>query len=399
MKHIFKTLLMPALVLPLLFAACSEDRDSNPTLNLSHATDQFTLNMPGNAVNNTYDLINAENIILTCNQPNYGGVPYVTRYFAQVAFNENDFASGTFKELMSSSTDASNIAVSASELNDALVDLFKEANPDAAFQSVPRSIAIRLRAIMDATGKGETFSNIITLPSVLATYITPPATLPTQIFVVGSSIQDAWSSWKPLTPVFGLSGEFFTMVYFPANGEFKWGLENGDWRGYDRIKTIEDNAGAGISQGDGGNIKVANAGWYVFHFACEIVDNAQQYTLKVEPGVAGIIGACTADPDWKDIYLFTTPADNSIWESPAFTGSGELRAYVKVPGFDWWRTEFTMYKGETVYYRDFDIPSDWQAGAAEKANPPKEDPENYSQTVGAGKTLTVNFDNNTGSIE
>ena len=131
---------MPALVLPLLFAACSEDRDSNPTLNLSHASDQFKLNMPGNAVNNTYDLINAENIILTCNQPNYGGVPYVTRYFTQVAFNENDFASGTFKELMSSSTDASSIAVSASELNDAIVDLFKEANPDAAFQSVPRCV-------------------------------------------------------------------------------------------------------------------------------------------------------------------------------------------------------------------------------------------------------------------
>ena len=378
---------MPALVLPLLFAACSEDRDSNPTLNLSHATDQFTLNMPGNAVNNTYDLINAENIILTCNQPNYGGVPYVTRYFAQVAFNENDFATGTFKELMSSSTDASNVAVSASELNDALVDLFKEANPDAAFQSVPRSIAIRLRAIMDATGKGETFSNIITLPSVLATYITPPATLPTQIFVVGSSIQDAWSSWKPLTPVFGLSGEFFTMVYFPAGGEFKWGLENGDWRGYDRIKTIEDNAGAGISQGDGGNIKVANAGWYVFHFACEIVDNAQQYTLKVEPGVAGIIGACTGG-DWSETTLFDVPADKSIWESPAFTGSGELRAYVKVPGFDWWRTEFTLYKGN-VYWRVVDIPANW----AENVGP------DYSVSVSAGQKLYVDFDNMTGEVK
>ena len=388
MKHIFKTLLMPALVLPLLFAACSEDRDSNPTLNLSHASDQFKLNMPGNAVNNTYDLINAENIILTCNQPNYGGVPYVTRYFAQVAFNENDFAAGTFKELMSSSTDASNVAVSASELNDALVDLFKEANPDAAFQSVPRSVAIRLRAIMDATGKGETFSNIITLPSVLATYITPPATLPTQIFVVGSSIQDAWSSWKPLTPVFGLSGEFFTMVYFPAGGEFKWGLENGDWRGYDRIKTIEDNAGAGISEGDGGNIKVAKAGWYVFHFTCEIVDNAQQYTLKVEPGVAGIIGACTGG-DWTEgATVFDTPADNSVWVSPAFTGSGELRAYVKVPGFDWWRTEFTLYKGN-VYWRVVDIPSNWAENVG----------ADYSVSVSAGQKLYVNFDYMTGEVK
>ena len=70
MKHIFKAILLPALVLPLMLTSCSEDRDSNPTLNLSQASSQFTLNMPGNAVNNTYDLINAENLVLTCNQPN-----------------------------------------------------------------------------------------------------------------------------------------------------------------------------------------------------------------------------------------------------------------------------------------------------------------------------------------
>ena len=387
MKHIFKAILLPALVLPLMLTSCSEDRDSNPTLNLSQASSQFTLNMPGNAVNNTYDLINAENLVLTCNQPNYGGIPYVTRYFIQVALNEADFAAGTFKELVSTFTDASKIAVPAGELNDAIVDLFKEANPDVAFQSVPRKVSIRLRAIMDAMGTGESFSNIITLPSVLATYITPPATLPTQIFVVGSSIQTAWTSWKPLTPVYGLSGEFFTMVYFPAGGEFKWGLENGDWRGYDRIKNIEDNAGAGLSNGDGGNIKVANGGWYVLHFTCDIVDNAHQFTLKVEPGVAGIIGACTGG-DWSESTTFTTPADNSIWESPAFTGGGELRAYVKVPGFDWWRTEFTLYKGN-VYWRVVDIPNNW----AENVGP------DYSVTVSAGQKLYVDFDNMTGEVK
>ena len=388
MKHIFKAILLPALVLPLMLTSCEEDRDSNPTLDLSQASTPFTLNMPGNAVKNTYDLIHAENVVLTCNQPNYGGIPYVTRYFTQVALAEGDFATGAFKELISTSTDASNIAVPASELNDAIVDLFKEANPDAAFQSVPRQVSIRLRAIMDATGTGESFSNIITLPSVLATYITPPATLPTQIFVVGSSIQEAWNSWKPLTPVYGLSGEFFTMIYVPAGGEFKWGLENGDWRGYDRIKNLEDNAGAGISEGDMSNIKVANGGWYVLHFTCDIVDNAQQFTLKVEPGVAGIIGACTGG-DWTEgATLFTTPDGNSVWESPAFTGGGEMRAYVKVPGFDWWRTEFTLYKGN-VYWRTVDIPSNWAENVG----------ADYSVNVSAGQKLYVDFDYMTGEVK
>ena len=387
MKHIFKAILLPALVLPLMLTSCEEDRDSNPTLDLSQASTTFTLNMPGNAVNNTYDLIIAENVVLTCNQPNYGGVPYVTRYFPQVALAEGDFATGAFKELISSSTDASNIAVSANEMNEAIVNLFKEANPDAAFQSVPRKVSIRLRAIMDATGTGETFSNIISLRSVLATFITPPAKLPTQIFVVGSSIQDPWKSWKPLTPVYDVKGDFFTMVYIPAGGEFKWGLENGDRRGYDRIKVIEDNANAGISNGEGGNIKVDNGGWYVLHFTCEIVDNAQQFTLKVEPGVAGIIGACIGG-DWNESTTFAVPSGNSVWESPAFTGGGELRAYVKVPGFDWWRTEFTIYKGN-VYWRLTNIITSWAENVG----------ADYSVGVSAGQKLYVDFDNMTGEVK
>ena len=35
----------PALVLPLLFTSCDKDRDSNPTLDLSHLAEGFVLNM------------------------------------------------------------------------------------------------------------------------------------------------------------------------------------------------------------------------------------------------------------------------------------------------------------------------------------------------------------------
>ena len=66
------------------------------------------LNVPANAANNTYDLSSSEGLQLTCNQPNYGGVPYVTRYFVQVAIDPQ-FKNGTgnFKELGSSFTTAS----------------------------------------------------------------------------------------------------------------------------------------------------------------------------------------------------------------------------------------------------------------------------------------------------
>lgn len=60
MKKIFKFMLLPALVLPLLFTSCDEDRDSNPTLDLSHLAEGFVLNTPALAENNTYDFYNAK---------------------------------------------------------------------------------------------------------------------------------------------------------------------------------------------------------------------------------------------------------------------------------------------------------------------------------------------------
>jgi DNA gyrase inhibitor GyrI len=393
MKHILnKMMLLPALVLPFLFASCDEDNGDNPTLDVSQATG-FVLNTPAYATNNTYDLASATSVSLTCSQPNYGGVPYMTRYYVQVAI-DGAFLNDTtvaHKELTTSYTTAQ-MAADASELNDAVVKLFQEANPDTDFPNDVRPVYIRLRAIIEGTPYGQCYSNIITLPNVKATYVAPAATLPTELFVVGSSIQNAWSSWKSMAPVYGLAGQFYTMVYFPEGAAFKWGTFNNDWRGFDRIKTINDNAGAGLSAAadGGGNIVVSKGGWYVLNFVAEIVGKSIQYTLNVYPGKAYIIGNAT--PSWTDAdpaLEMTAPADASgQWVSPAFTAAAELRAYIKVPGIDWWRTEFTLYKGN-LYWRTMDIPNDWATNVG----------SDYSVTCAPGKKLYVNFDYNTGEVK
>ena len=104
--------------------SCSKDDDSNPTLDLSHAGEGFVLNVPANAANNTYDLAAAENVELTCHQPNYGGVPYVTRYYVQVAIDQNFLTDSTtaHKELKTSYTSA-DMMVAANEMNDSIVAL------------------------------------------------------------------------------------------------------------------------------------------------------------------------------------------------------------------------------------------------------------------------------------
>ena len=397
MKKIFlKLMLLPAMVLPLLFTSCSDDNDSNPTLDLGHVKDGFVLNRPAYAENNTYDLANADHLTLSCSQPNYGGIPYVVRYHVQVALDQNFLTdtTTTHKELATSYTTAK-MNVDAAELNSTLVDMYQAANPNA---EVPESmpVYIRLRAVLDGTTNpylGQTYSNIITLPSVKATYKEPDVELPKNLYVVGSSIQEAWKSWKPVAPIYGMSGNYYTMVYVPDGGTFKWGTFENDWRGYDRLAAINDNAGAELSEdGNDKNIKVAHGGWFVLHFVGELTPDKKdiQYTLNVYSGAAYIIGKA-AGGNWDDAaaaWAMTAPADQTgEWVSPAFGGDGELRAYIKIPGIDWWRTEFTIVDGN-CFWRNKNLIDSWSEAG-----------EGYAVSCTTGQKLYVNFDKNTAKVE
>lgn len=373
-------------VVTLGFTACDTDTDSNPTLDLSHVGEGFPLNVPANAENNTYDLANATSLELTCSQPNYGGMPLVVRYYVQVSLTE-DFAS--FKELATSYTTAK-MAVDAREINDAMVELFQEANPNTDYPATPRPLYIKLRAVIDGTDNmGETYSNVITLPSVLASYQAPEATFETQLYVVGQAIGEAWSTWKPVPQIYDMPGCYYTVVYVPEGTGFKWGAYEQDWRGYDRIRNWDDVAGADVSASSDGNIVFANGGWYTLFFEAEIVGSSVQYDLHILPAEVYVIGNSmggnwnVADPT----LALQAPADQTgDWVSPAFTGSGELRAYVNVPGYDWWRTEFTLHNGE-VYWRDVNIIDSWSELGSD-----------YAVQVSPGQCLYVNFDSNTGEV-
>lgn len=396
MKYIYRIMMLPLLVLAFLFASCDKDLDSNPTLDLSHVAEGFVLNTPAYA-NNTYDLANCEGVELTCSQPNYGeGVPYMVRYFVQVSIDPT-FAEGNkeaaYKELSTSFTTAKMMA-NGVEMNNAVVDLFQAAHPDTDVPST-MPVYVRLRAILDGTMQenlGETFSNVITLASVRAEYQAPDVDYPACLYVVGSSIQNAWSSWKQVAAVYGMPGQYYTIVYVPDGGAFKWGTEEGDWRGFGRI-TVDDKAGAGVSNNEDDNIVLAKGGWYTLHFDGELSADKKSisYTLHIYPAEVYLMGATCGDA-WNAgdaAWAMQAPADQTgEWVSPAFAGSGELRAYINVPGLDWWRTEFTLYKGN-VYYRDANIVDNWAANVGAE----------YSVSCAVGQKLYVNFDQNTGEVK
>ena len=394
MKKIFKFMLLPALVLPLLFTSCDEDRDSNPTLDLSHLAEGFVLNTPALAENNTYDPYYAKNLVLTCSQPNYGGVPYPVKYYAQVSINPA-FVSDptvTHKELATYAENPSSLDFDAYEVNKAIVSLFRAANPDANLPD-EMPVYIRLRAVIGGALNqtlGETYSNVITLPSVKATI--PDAKFTDNLFLIGSSIQTPWQSWKAIPKVEGLDGNYYGIIYLPAGGEFKWGTENNDYRGINRLKEINDEAGAGISAGDEQNIKVANAGWYTLHFKGKITEDKKNidWSLTVYKTQVCLIGTCIGQSTWgfADENALEAPADpTGEWVSPAFTASEELRVAVKVGSIDWYRTEFTVHNGD-VFWRKYNMPNNW----AETMG------ADYSVKPAVGTKLYVNFDTNKAEV-
>ena len=395
MKKIFKFMLLPALVLPLLFTSCDDDRDSNPTLDLSHLAEGFVLNTPALAENNTYDPYYAKNLVLTCSQPNYGGVPYPVKYYAQVSINPAFVSDPTVahKELATYAENPSSLDFDAYEVNKAIVSLFRAANPDANLPD-EMPVYIRLRAVIGgALNKtlGETYSNVITLPSVKATI--PDAKFTENLFLIGSSIQTPWESWKPIPQVFDKKGEYYGIIYVPAGGEFNWGTEINDKLGINQIKEINDVAGAGITAGDDQNLKVANAGWYTLHFMGEISKDKKNinWTLTVYKTQVCLIGACIGQTNWgfADENALTAPDDPSgDWVSPAFTAGSELRVAVKVGDNDWWRTEFTILKGD-VFWRKQKVDKGWKVDVG----------SDYSVSTNPGQKLYVNFDTNKAEVK
>ncbi len=375
------------------FTACEKDDKSNPTFKATSPS--FTLNVPANATNNVYDLVSAEGLELTCTQPDYNGVPYVVQYHVQIALSE-DF--GTFMELETSYTTAK-MSVDAYELNTGVLDLFHEIYGDIEYPEEPRPLYIRLRANVVNLANNvfdEAFSNIIVLPKVLATFKAPELTFPTSCYIVGSSIGDGadkgyWSYWKKMAPVYGGEGEFYTLIYMTDGGQFKWGEYEGDWRGYGRVAKFDDQANAGVHEAaSDGNIQFDNGGWYVLHVETALGATEVAWTFHIYPGAAYVIGAA-ADGDWTDSnpnWQMTAPAGDGTWESPAFTGSGELRAYIKVPGRDWWKTEFTLYQGN-LFFREVNIPSSWAENVG----------EDYSVACSPGQKLYVQFSVNTGEVK
>ena len=366
------------------FTACEDDNDSNPVLDTFPTS--FVLNTPDMAANNVYDLPYTV-VNMTASQPDYGGWPASVTYAVQMSLDQQDWTE------LGATYPTPFISIDGSELNDLVLAKYGEKhtdlNGDPIAPEIGETVYFRSRAFLSGVEGtlGECYSNVVSI-KVYAWQAPVELSLPTDFYVCGGSIGDAWSTWKKCPLIWTKEGQFYTMIYNNADG-FKWGNKPNDWFGYDKIDEWDIRVdGLEVSTDNDGNIVFNKAGWYVLKVVTAIEGKKVKYTMTVSEGMACVIGNATGG--WDGIWMDEPASKDEPWTYTDWSDSGELRAYIVVPGVDWWMTEFTLLDGSLVWRdADHNCQDNWKKDVGEE----------YSVTVGPGKKLSVNFDRNTGSVE
>lgn len=367
MKNIFKSSLLLVLGLG-LFVSCEDDNSNNPTL---QTPTTFVLNTPA-AANQPIDLANSSTIDLTCSQPDYGFTAS-TQYKVMVSLN-SDMSNA--QELSESYTKAKielDAATLASTLTTMEVEQYGRSEADFPMD-IP--VYFRVRAnVIDANNNviegTEILSNIVSLNKVHLLYSLSPVTAPEKIYITGNFCSWSWDTCVEMIPVYGTDNVYWRMVYIDDSGiKFNsakaW---DGGEVGYDGITVSGDLASEIVS--GGGNIASSNPGWYLMIVTATISGRNILYDVQFNKPQVWLMGPCIGDSSWSELLdgaLFSVPTtSDGEFVSPAFTGSvpggdGDgVRAYVKVPGYDWWKSEFIVFDGK-IAYRGTDGDQDRVAG-------------------------------------
>lgn len=355
MKKILKSalLLMMGLV---MFASCEDDNDSNPTVT---APTEFHLNTPALAATNI-DLNNCTSLVLTCSQPNYG-FPASTVYKVQVALTP-DMAN--FVELDQSFSKAT-AEVDASLLASTLTTMELNAGKSEADFPLDTKVYVRMRATMvtetgDPVADTEILSNVVCLESVHLNFSLAPVSVPEHLYVTGSFCNWDWGNCFEFVPVYDHPEMYWRLVWIDESGVKINTVKDwdGGQKGYADI-TVDGDLKDQISSNDDGNICSATPQWYLMVVTATVNGRNIEYNVQFNKPEVWLMGPCIGDSSWSELFdgaMFTAPTTaDGDFVSPAFAGSvpggdGDgVRAYVKVPGNDWWHTEFIVLNGEIAY--------------------------------------------------
>ena len=354
MKNIIKSALLVVMSLTLM-TACSDDNDSNPSI---QTPTEFKLNTPA-LVNTPIDLANSSKIMLTCSQPNYGYTASV-QYTVQVATDENM----TDAVELSETSNSAKVEIDAASLASTLTNIYVQKGKTEADFPMDVKAYFRLKAnIVTSNGNvvegTEILSNVVSLNKIHLLFSLPPVNLPSHIYVVGNFCDWKWDNCFDMVQVYGTDNTFWRLVYIDDNGiklnsADKW---NGSEAGYAGI-TVSGDCKDDIID-NGGNIASKNPGWYLVIVTTSVVNREIHYDVQFNKPTIWLIGPAAGSTDYAEEaegWSFTVPTTkDGDFVSPAFAGAvpggdGDgVRMYVKVPGHDWWHSEFVVLSDKIEY--------------------------------------------------
>lgn len=216
--------------------------------------------------------------------------------------------------------------------------------------------------------------------------VEPLPEFPDVMYLVGSATAYGWTTPgdadnAEFHKIEGIDGIYWKIAHLQAGEGFKvsdkgWGKYN---FGFGDITTFDPN---GITPIDnGGNMGVTASGMYTI--VIDIRDFGKSKAVKLsitEPQVYGIGDAFGGWDEDKAENKFTVDNANKNINSPALTGTGNIRTYVNhewIPA--WWNAEFIPLNG-TIKYRN-------NTGDIAESAPGT-----------PGQIITYHFDDNTASI-
>lgn len=354
MKNIIKSALLVVMSLTLM-TACSDDNDSNPSI---QTPTEFKLNTP--ALENTpIDLANSSKIILTCSQPNYGYTASV-QYTVLVATDENM----TDAVELSETSNSAKVEIDANLLASTLTNIYVEKGKTEADFPMDIKAYFRLKAnIVTSNGNvvegTEILSNVVSLNNIHLLFSLPAVNLPKNVYVTGSFCDWDWAKSFDMVQVYGTEDTFWRLVYIDDSGiklntATEW---NGSEVGFAGI-TVSGDCKDEIIDKDG-NIASSKPGWYLVIVTTSVVNREIHYDVQFNKPTIWLIGPAAGSTDYAEEaegWSFTVPTTkDGDFVSPAFAGSvpggdGDgVRMYVKVPGHDWWHSEFVVLSDKIEY--------------------------------------------------
>lgn len=302
----------------LVFTACEDDRDSNPTL---IQPTMFTLNTP---VNNNVDLYRSTvGIPFTWSQPDYGGWPAAVNYQFQVSptgewstsvsqakADETGATVATYDVIKTVYSSCSGI-VSAVDIAKSLVKIFQwDENSE-----IPEEMTVWLRLSASTPGATTIYSNPVSL--TVKPYYINAAEVYDIWYLVGDCIGSAsWSNETsgigvgliPTYPAYDTDGTFMAgsmyVGYFPAGGQFKFVHVAGSWDEQLNFTNVK-SPGTFLSDedGDNHNIGIVDAGYYTILINADGDITIEKY--EKAPALYDMITIPGAYQDWD-------PANNAM---------------------------------------------------------------------------------------